>query len=110
MESCPTEYGPEAIAVSLASSSNGRLSGKPWKARKSATVCVQIPLLDDVYLTALYRSRSNIPEGVKTKKWEDRMEKTKKATAIKKLQNELKDEKLAEITRCVLCACSKRSY
>jgi len=40
-----------------------------------------------------------MPEGVKTKSWEDRMEKTKKEMAIKKLQTELKDEKQAEITR-----------
>jgi len=67
--------------VALASSSNGRTSGKPWKSRKSATV------------------RSHIPNGVKAKSWQDRMEKTKKETAIKKLQTELKDEKRAEITR-----------
>lgn len=52
-------------------------------------------------LTSRTRSRSHLPDGLKTKKWEDRMEKTKKAQAIKKLQTELKDEKLAEIQRCV---------
>lgn len=44
--------------------------------------------------------RTHLPEGVKTKKWDDRMEKVKKEQAIKKLQAELKDEKLAEIQRC----------
>lgn len=44
-------------------------------------------------------SRSHMPEGVKTKTWEDRMEKTKKETAVKKWQAELKEEKQAEIAR-----------
>lgn len=43
-------------------------------------------------------SRSNLPQGVKTK-WDERMEKTKKEKAIKKLQTELKEEKLAEKQR-----------
>jgi len=67
--------------VALASSSNGRTSSKPWKSHKSAAV------------------RSHIPDGVKAKSWQDRMEKTKKELAIKKLQAELKDEKQADITR-----------
>ncbi|KIM75344.1 hypothetical protein PILCRDRAFT_827243 [Piloderma croceum F 1598] len=76
-------FGPECTTspVALASSSNGRTSGKPWKSRKSATV------------------RSHIPNGVKAKSWEDRMDKSKKELAIKKLQTELKEEKQAEITR-----------
>ncbi|CAA7259927.1 unnamed protein product [Cyclocybe aegerita] len=69
------------MPVPLAASSNGRASGKPWKAQKTATV------------------RSYLPEGVKNKKWEDRMAKTQKALAIKKLQTELKDEKQAELQR-----------
>ncbi|KAJ2932749.1 hypothetical protein H1R20_g4330, partial [Candolleomyces eurysporus] len=69
--------------IELASSSNGRVSGKSWKLEKSATV------------------RSQLPEGVKTKRWEDRMEKTKKQQAIKKLQTELKDEKQADFQRHV---------
>lgn len=48
--------------------------------------------------------RSHLPEGVKTKKWDDRMQKVKKEQAIKKLQAELKDEKLAEIQRCACFA------
>ena len=40
-----------------------------------------------------------MPEGVKTKNWEDRMQKTERARAIKKLQAELKDEKQSEIQR-----------
>jgi hypothetical protein len=43
--------------------------------------------------------RSHLPEGVKTKSWEIRMQKTQKAIAIKKLETELKDEKRAEIQR-----------
>ncbi|OCH96210.1 hypothetical protein OBBRIDRAFT_744296 [Obba rivulosa] len=69
------------VVVPLAPSSAGRVSGKAWKHQRAATV------------------RSYIPEGVKTKKWEDRMEKTKKTKAIKKLQDELREEKQAEITR-----------
>lgn len=44
-------------------------------------------------------SRSHLPEGVRTKSWEDRMQKTQKALAIKKLQTELKEEKQAELQR-----------
>ncbi|EED80424.1 predicted protein [Postia placenta Mad-698-R] len=68
-------------AVPLASSSRGRVSGKPWKPQKTATV------------------RSLIPDGVKTKSWEDRMQKIQKQKAIKQLQTELSEEKKAEKTR-----------
>ena len=44
-------------------------------------------------------SRSHLPEGVRTKRWEDRMQKTQKALAIKKLQTELKEEKQVEFQR-----------
>ncbi|KAG6911536.1 hypothetical protein DXG01_011838 [Tephrocybe rancida] len=67
--------------VSLASSSNGRTSGKSWKAQKTATV------------------RSQLPEGLKTKNWDDRMRKTQQAIAIKKLEAELREEKQAEFQR-----------
>ncbi|KAH7912577.1 hypothetical protein BJ138DRAFT_769482 [Hygrophoropsis aurantiaca] len=66
--------------IQIASTSNGRVSGKPWKALKTATV------------------RSQSSEGHKTK-WDERMEKTKKDQAIKKLQTELKEEKDAEKRR-----------
>jgi len=72
---------PTEQVVLLASSSNGRTSRKPWKTIKSAT------------------QRSHLPDGVKTKRWEDRMEKVKKEQAIKKLQAELKGEKQAERQR-----------
>jgi len=73
--------GTTPKVVHLTSSSNGRTSGKSWKSRKSATV------------------RTHAPDGVKAKSFEDRMEKTKKELAIKKLQAELKEEKQAELTR-----------
>ncbi|KIY50589.1 hypothetical protein FISHEDRAFT_71629 [Fistulina hepatica ATCC 64428] len=73
----------EPSPISLGPSSGGRLSGKPWKLQKSATV------------------RSRLFPTLKTKKWSDRTEATKKAQAIKKLQNELKEEKQAEIARRV---------
>jgi hypothetical protein len=44
-------------------------------------------------------SRSYLPDGVKTRNWEDRMQKTTKDKAIKKLQTELREEKQAEIKR-----------
>jgi len=75
-----TETGSTPV-ISLTSSSSGRVSGKSWKPVKSATV------------------RSHIPNGVKAKSWADRMEKTKKERAIKKLETEMKEEKQAEITR-----------
>jgi rRNA-processing protein CGR1 len=40
-----------------------------------------------------------MPDGVKAKNWEDRMQKTERARAIRKLQDELKDEKQSEIQR-----------
>jgi len=67
--------------LNLTCSSNGRASGKPWKTVKSATV------------------RSHLPNGVKAKSFSARMDATKKALAIKKLEKEMKDEKIAEATR-----------
>ncbi|KZS95949.1 hypothetical protein SISNIDRAFT_548079 [Sistotremastrum niveocremeum HHB9708] len=72
---------PTVDPVPLASSSGGRVSGKAWKQPKTAT------------------QRSHLQAGVKTKKWEDRMEREKAAKAIKKLEIELKEEKQAEIQR-----------
>lgn len=46
-----------------------------------------------------YPRRTHAPDGVKAKSFDDRMEKTKKELAIKKLQAELKEEKQAELTR-----------
>jgi hypothetical protein len=40
-------------------------------------------------------------DGLRTKSWEKRMEQTKKALAVKKLQTELKEEKEAEKQRSV---------
>ncbi|KAF9512037.1 hypothetical protein BS47DRAFT_1394581 [Hydnum rufescens UP504] len=68
-----------ASAVSLNSTSGGRVSGKNWKAPKSAT------------------RRSHLSEGLRTKRWEDRMRKTTEAAAVKKLEVEMKEEKQAEI-------------
>ncbi|EPQ60539.1 hypothetical protein GLOTRDRAFT_135211 [Gloeophyllum trabeum ATCC 11539] len=76
-----TGLSSEQTVIPVAPSANGRASGKPWKSRKTAIV------------------RSTLPDGVKTKKWEDRMEKAKREQAMKKLQAELKEEKQAEIAR-----------
>jgi len=67
--------------VHFVTSSNGRVSGKPWKAQKSAT------------------RRSHLSPAVKTKRWEDRLHKKSKEASIKKLEAELKEEKVAEIKR-----------
>ncbi|CCA75298.1 hypothetical protein PIIN_09283 [Serendipita indica DSM 11827] len=70
-----------STSITLAASSSGRVSGKNWKTRKTATV------------------RSNLPTGVKTKSWQERKRKDTQMAAVKALQKELKDEKLAEIQR-----------
>ncbi|KAI0286979.1 hypothetical protein BGY98DRAFT_24689 [Russula aff. rugulosa BPL654] len=67
--------------IPIASSSNGRVSGKPWKSRKTPTV------------------RSHLQPALKSRGFHDRMEKASKAQAIKKLQAELKEEKQTEIQR-----------
>jgi rRNA-processing protein CGR1 len=84
--------------VSLASSSNGRESGKSWKSQKTATVYATLSAY--IIVSELKKPRrTHLPDGVKAKNWEDRMQKTARARAIKKLQAELKDEKLSEIQR-----------
>ncbi|KAI0307750.1 hypothetical protein B0F90DRAFT_1621831 [Multifurca ochricompacta] len=65
----------------IASSSRGRISGKPWKDQKTATV------------------RSNLQPTLKSRSFTDRIEKAKKAKAIKAFQVELREEKQAEIKR-----------
>jgi len=70
----------DAIPVSLPSSVEGRASGKGWKDQKTPTV------------------RSQQSEGHKTK-WQERMNKTKKDLAVKKLQRELREEKEDELRR-----------
>ncbi|KAJ7487451.1 hypothetical protein B0H11DRAFT_2156916 [Mycena galericulata] len=67
--------------IPIAPSSAGRVSGKSWKPQKTAIV------------------RSHLQDGVKTKSWADRVAQTKKAQAIKKLQQELTDEKQADVAR-----------
>ncbi|KAG2056945.1 hypothetical protein BDR06DRAFT_952007 [Suillus hirtellus] len=66
--------------VPLTSSSHGRVSGKSWKAQKSATFRTQC--------SAGHRSS-----------FEERMKKTTKTNAAKKLEVELKNEKNAEKQR-----------
>ncbi|KAI0721332.1 hypothetical protein C8T65DRAFT_631352 [Cerioporus squamosus] len=83
----------------LAQTSGGRVSGKTWKAHKAATVYVCRPVSQLCQTSRIVSRRSLLPDGLKTKKWEDRMEKTKKEQAIKKLQAELKEEKASEIQR-----------
>jgi len=67
--------------IPLASSSAGRVSGKAWKPLKSPTV------------------RSHLQEGLKTKNWDLRMQMTQKKLAVKKLQEELRQEKDEELQR-----------
>ncbi|KIP12474.1 hypothetical protein PHLGIDRAFT_61806 [Phlebiopsis gigantea 11061_1 CR5-6] len=70
-----------ATAIPLAPSAAGRVSGKAWKTQKVAMV------------------RTHLPDGVKSKSWADRMQKTQKAKSIKMLEANLKEEKQAEIKR-----------
>ena len=53
------------------------------------------------YLPSFHFSRSHLQPALKSKSFTNRMEQTSKALAIKKLQTELKEEKQAEIQRCV---------
>jgi len=75
------QQDPPDSSIPIAGSSNGRLSRKPWKHQKSAT------------------ARSHLQPALKSKRFDDRMEKASKAQAIKKLQAELKEEKEAESRR-----------
>lgn len=84
--------------VPIASNSNGRVSGKSWKSHNTATVYGSFLRTIPLFELKISR-RTHLPPGVKTKKWEDRMQKTEKARAIKKLQAELRDEKQSEIQR-----------
>jgi len=63
--------------------------------------CCHYPV--SVYLSksplAPHVSRSHARPALKSKSFDDRMEKATKAQAIKKLQAELKEEKQAEIQR-----------
>ncbi|PCH33840.1 hypothetical protein WOLCODRAFT_63927 [Wolfiporia cocos MD-104 SS10] len=88
----------EQPPLALAPSAAGRVSGKPWKPRKSAAVYVPPPS-SLPRLTRSHPSRSHMPDGGKTRSWADRMQKTEKEKAIKKLQAELKEEKVAERNR-----------
>ncbi|KAK0208146.1 hypothetical protein DFS33DRAFT_1484572 [Desarmillaria ectypa] len=81
---------PEVGPIPLCASSNGRVSAKSWKPLKSATV------------------RSLASTGRKSKSWDNRMEKAKKAMSIRKLEKELKEEKQAEITRYAVTLLSQR--
>lgn len=55
------------------------------------------------HIQSSHFSRSHLQPALKSKSFNDRMVKTTKALAIKKLQAELKEEKQAEIQRCVAC-------
>ncbi|KAI0002079.1 hypothetical protein BJV77DRAFT_34022 [Russula vinacea] len=88
----------QASPILIASSSNGRVSGKPWKHSKSPTVCVLHPVSMSLIVMPFHVSRSHLQPAVKSS-FHDRMEKTTKAQAIKKLQAELKEERQAEIQR-----------
>jgi rRNA-processing protein CGR1 len=90
-----TSFG---TSLALKSSSSGRVSGKNWKVRMSASRCP--PELDplanirDSWINPLVR-RSHLSEGLKTRSWEVRRRKDTEAAAVKKLENELKEEKAA---------------
>jgi len=91
----------DTIPISLSSSAAGRTSGKSWKDQKTPTVFVSTrkdiaERTDHEPLSAYSRSQQS--EGHKTK-WQERMNKTKKELAVKKLQQELREEKEDERRR-----------
>lgn len=95
--------GPSTEPVmTLNSTSAGRVSGKNWKEPKSATRSVfgGTFLSVRLFLLELYR-RSHLSEGLRTKSWEERRRKDTQAAATKKLENELKEERQAEIAAYV---------
>jgi rRNA-processing protein CGR1 len=73
--------------------------------RAKETNCV-MDLSSIISLLTPCPSRSHLQAGVKTKNWQDRMEKTQKALSIRKLQAELREEKQAELKRLVNTSCS----
>lgn len=109
-QSTSTSAG-DATVVPLAHSVSGRVSGKAWKVPKTATVYALVPKPPPFRCTYQpLNRRSHLPEGVKTKKWEERMEKTKKEQAIKKLQSELKQEKVDDLKRYALLSPVSRPF
>ncbi|EJD55564.1 hypothetical protein AURDEDRAFT_49748 [Auricularia subglabra TFB-10046 SS5] len=94
---------PQPAPLTLAPSANGRVSGKAWKEPKTATVCVpgRAPAPAPTPPTQLTRlcSRSHLPAGVKTRSWQERMDRTKRDQAAKKVAQELKDEAAQEKAR-----------
>lgn len=67
-------------------------------AKNSNSVCFLPQDLASWFSVLTFGSRSHLSEGLKTS-FEERMEKTQKEKAFKKLQKELKEEKEAEFTR-----------
>ena len=86
----------DTVPVPLPSSAAGRTSGKGWKDQKTPTVFVsarkRIATGLTTNLSPSAYSRSQQSEGHKTK-WQERMNRTKKELAVKKLQQELRQEK-----------------
>jgi len=93
--------------IELNNSAHGRVSGKGWKLEKAATRYVLHWIAFQRHVTqftiSLYR-RTQMADSLKTP-WQERMEKTKREKAIKKLQQELKEEKQADITRYIFKLC-----
>jgi rRNA-processing protein CGR1 len=83
--------------IPLTSSSHGRVSGKSWKAQKSATLYVLYYTPCGLKIIQKF-SRTQCSAGHRSN-FEERMKKTTKANAAKKLETELKTEKNAEKQR-----------
>lgn len=80
MSSTDTPMDGDKVVLSVASSHNGRVNGKHWKAGKGAT------------------KRTTMPKGQRTP-YERRMEKEKERKAIKQVEQEMKDEAREERER-----------
>ncbi|KAH7104629.1 hypothetical protein BKA62DRAFT_741911 [Auriculariales sp. MPI-PUGE-AT-0066] len=94
------QYDPpttEPQAFHLAPSANGRTSGKWWKEPKSATVYAQ-HAHRDFALIATYR-RSQLSVGRKTRSFDERMARTQRDAAVKKLASEIKADDAADKLR-----------
>jgi rRNA-processing protein CGR1 len=76
--------------VPLALSANGRASGKPWKSYRSA---------NHHHYHLISHSINSPSHRPVSAKWHRRIDQTKKFNAVKKLEQELKDEKKAELQR-----------
>jgi hypothetical protein len=91
----------DAQTIPLSSSANGRVSAKNWKLQRGATV-YHPPSCLRASESSPPSSRSHMSPALRTKSWQSRIDQATKAKAIKKLEQELRDEKIADLSRSVV--------